>query len=183
MTEPTTPSRVPRTPAGLLTRAGISGVAVGLWYSLPDYVDRRSPRVLAKLAILAAAGAMFALRQDPNSVPAAPLAEGTTPGHGSGHRDTAGQGHSADITAGTRARFKSLNPGLLVGLGATVLVAGIGANIVTERWIHRFGNRLARKGTLLPHTAIGLVAGSLTVLAGLDELPDRQRIGRPESSA
>ncbi|MGP5226192.1 hypothetical protein [Arthrobacter rhombi] len=183
MTETTTPTPAPRTPAGLLARAGASGVAVGLWYALPDYVDRRSPRVLAKLAILAAAGAMFARRQAPDSLPTAPLAEGTTPGHGSGHRDTAGQRRSADTTEGTRARLKNLNPGLLIGLGATVLVAGIGANIVTERWIHRFGNRLARKGTLLPHTAIGLVAGSLTVLAGLDELPDRQRIDRPESNA
>jgi hypothetical protein len=42
---------------------------------------------------------------------------------------------------------------------------------------------LARKGTLLPHTAIGLVAGSLTVLAGLDELPDGQRMARPDISA
>lgn len=182
MTETTTPTPA-RTPAGLLARAGASGFAVGLWYALPDYVDRRSPRVLAKLAILAAAGAMFARRQAPDSLPTAPLAEGTTPGRGSGHLDTARQGQHADKTTGTRARLKNLNPGLLIGLGATILAAGIGANIVTERWIHRFGNRLARKGTLLPHTAIGLVAGSLTVLAGLDELPDRQRIDCPESNA
>ncbi len=183
MTEPTTATPAPRTPAGLIARAGTSGAAVALWYALPDYVDRRSPRVLAKLVILAAAGAFFARRQDPDSLPTALLAEGTTPGRGSGHQDTADQGHSADKTAGARARLKNLNPGLLIGLGATVLIAGVGANVATERWIHRFGNRLARKGTLLPHTAIGLVAGSLTVLAGLDELPDRQRTGRPESSA
>ncbi|MGO2533817.1 MULTISPECIES: hypothetical protein [Micrococcaceae] len=182
MTGTTTPAPVRRTPAGLLGRAGASGAAVGLWYALPDYVDRRSSRVLAKLGILAAAGVFFARRQDPNSVPTAPLAGGMPPGRGSGHRDTA-YGYSADKTAGARARLMSPSPGLLIGLGATVLVAGVGANVATERWIHRFGNRLARKGTLLPHTAIGLVAGSLTVLAGFDELPDRQRIDRPENTA
>lgn len=183
MTEPTTTTPGPGTAAGLLARAGTSGVAVALWYSLPDYVGRRSPRVLVKLAILAGAGAFFARRQDPDSLPTAPSAEGAMPGHGSGQRDTADQRHSADKTTGTRARLKNLNPGLLIGLGATVLVASVGANVATERWIHRFGNRLARKGTLLPHTAIGLVAGSLTVLAGFDELPGRQRIDRPESNA
>ncbi|MGP5607738.1 hypothetical protein [Arthrobacter rhombi] len=171
MTETTTATPARRTPAGLLARAGASGAAVALWYALPDYMHRRSSRVLAKLAILAAAGAFFARRQDPDSLPTAPLAEGTTPGRGSGHLDAAGQGHSADTTAGTRARLKNLDPGLLIGLGATILIVGIGANIATERRIHRFGERLKANGSSRPHTAIGLIAGSLAALASLDELP------------
>ncbi|MDN5756072.1 MAG: hypothetical protein ACTHWW_07900 [Arthrobacter sp.] len=171
MTGSTTPASAGRTPATVLGRAGASGAAVGLWYALPDYVDRRRSRVLAKLAILAGAGVVFARRQDPDSSPTAPSAVGTTPGRGPGPLDTAGQGQLADETAGTRARLKNLNPGLVIGLGATILIVGIGANIATERWIHRFGERLKANGSSRPHTAIGLIAGSLTALASLDDLP------------
>lgn len=171
MTGSTTPASAGRTPAGVLGRAGASGAAVGLWYALPDYVDRRRSRVLAKLVILAGAGAVFARGQELDLLPTAPPAEGTTPGRDSVPRDTADQRQLADKTAGTRARLKNLNPGLVIGLGAMILIVGIGANIATERWIHRFGERLKAKGTSHPHTAIGLVVGSLTALASLDDFP------------
>lgn len=165
MTETTTPTPARRTAVAALGRAGTSGVAVGLWYSLPDYVDRRRSRVLAKLAILAGAGAVFARRQDSDQG-VVPPAESTT-----SEQASAAQGRPADQTAGPRARLQRLNPGILIALGATVLIAGIGANVATERWIHRFGERLKANGTSHPHTAIGLVAGSLTVLASLNDFP------------
>lgn len=144
-------------------RTGIAGVSVALWYATPDFIHGRRPRALAKTAIIGGAAVAFA--RGPARSSTQTLADNqeeeqqTTP--------------SAPTPSGTRDRLRKTDPRLLIGVGTSILIAGIGLNIATERWIHRFGNRLARKGTLLPHTAIGLVAGSLTVLASLDDFSAR----------
>lgn len=144
-------------------RAGIAGVSVALWYATPDFIHGRRPRALAKTAIVGGAAVAFARGPARSSVQ-------TLAGDQAEEQQAT---PSAPTPSGTRDRLRKTDPRLLIGVGSSLLIAGIVLNIATERWIHRFGDRLARKGTLLPHTAIGLVAGSLTVLAGLDELPDR----------
>ncbi|WP_417217681.1 hypothetical protein [Arthrobacter sp.] len=157
-----------------LRRAGISGLAVALWYATPDYLRGRRSRAVAKTAILSGAAAAFAWAPASPSAPPVPddAALGDTP-----------REPGAPAPAGTGGRRWTANPRVVIVVGGALLLAGIGLNIATEKWIHRFGDRLVRKGTLLPHTAIGLVAGSLTVLAGLDELPGRQGIDSVDSRA
>lgn len=160
-------------PAPLL-RAGIAGLSVALWYSVPDYLHSKGPRAVAKAAVIGGAGVALGRR------PARPSKTVISGDEGS---KAARPARGAPTSSVTSDRLRKNKPGLVFGVGGALLVAGIGLNIATERWIHRFGSRLARQGTLLPHTAIGLVAGSLTLLAGLDELPARHQGGRPVGSA
>lgn len=147
-------------------RAGIAGVSVALWYATPDFIHGRRPRALAKAAILGGAAVAFSRGLARSSMQ-------TLTGN-QGEEQQANP--SAPTRSGVRDRLRRTDPRVLIGVGTSLLIAGIGLNIATERWIHRFGDRLARKGTLLPHTAIGLVAGSLTVLTGLDDCPDRPEV-------
>lgn len=159
-------------PAPLL-RAGIAGLTVALWYAAPDYLHRKGLRAAAKTAVLGGAAVVLAWGPARSSTPVAPDGEEST---------TKQPAQGAPAWSGTGDRWRNTTPALVFGVGGTLLVAGIGLNIAIERWIHRWGNRLARQGTLLPHTAIGLVAGSLTVLAGLDDSLARQPDDRPAGS-
>lgn len=148
--------------------AGVAGTAVGLWYALPDYVPAGPPRLLAKTAVIVGAGILLTGRagrarrgqetaREPSTARTQPSDEATS----SDRSNTAGTGASRWTAAGAA--------GLLAGSAAVV----VGLNLAIERWIHRFGQRLAERGVSHPHTGIGLVAGSLTVLASLDDTSRR----------
>lgn len=160
-------------PAPLL-RAGIAGLSVALWYSVPDFLHSKGPRAVAKAAVIGGAAVALGRR------PAGPSKTVISGGEGS---KAARPARGAPTPPVASDRLRKTKPRLVFGVGGALLVAGIGLNIATERWINRFGSRLARQGALLPHTAIGLVAGSLTLLAGLDEYPARHHDGRPVGSA
>lgn len=160
-------------PAPLL-RAGIAGLTVALWYAVPDYVHGKGPRAVAKTAV-SAAGAVALVW--------GPARSSTLAVSGDEESKTTQPDQGAPASSGTVDGRRNTKPALVFGMGGALLVAGIGLSLATERWIHRFGNRMARQGTLLPHTAIGLVAGSLAVLADLDELPAQHQGGVPVGSA
>lgn len=157
---------------GPLLRTGIAGLLVALWYAAPDYLHGKGQRAVAKIAVIGGAVVALAGGRARSSAPSIDDEPHATP-----------PSRGAPTPSSTCERLRNAKPGLVLCVGGVLLVAGVGLNIASERWIHRFGNRLASQGTLLPHTAIGLVAGSLTVLAGLDDFPARQRGNRPAPKA
>jgi hypothetical protein len=169
------------------------GAGTFVWYAMSDVVASRGLRGLLKTGIVAAAGAWVWVqvrREHDHGHDEAAVRDDDGGAGAGGSADASG---SPDTTARIRALTSTvpvldgeragLRPEHLLGslpwaplaLGAVVTAASIAGTVATERAIHRFGDRLGARGVAAPHTRIGVVAGLLTVAAGLvgDELERR----------
>jgi hypothetical protein len=163
-----------------LRSVAISGVTTFAWYAVPDVVQPRWARALAKTAVLGASVALVmggtregaearaAVREvqdgirsaaeQPSATEQAPLDEDGAAGAAPGGT---GSGRAVVATAA------------VVG---GVAVAGTLA-VLGERWIYRSAERLRGRGVRAPHTAVGLVLGA--AVAGLDALEGPFSAARP----
>jgi hypothetical protein len=170
----------------------LSGLGIILWYALPDYTTSRPVRVVAKTMILTASAAygIAMIRRGRHSAreDTAPEPE---PGDPGAPADRPSPRSTTDRRSGNARgpRFRSpmrhpvshpvRHPVVLAGAAVVFLGGSIALTVGMERLVFGVGERLADRGTRLPHTRIGLVlgVGSTAATLGADALRTRDRSG------
>lgn len=165
---------------GHLAGAAITGLVAAAWYAMPDHLPRRSQRFPAKIALLAGGGAIYAwlapggAREDRE--------DGTVPLPG--RTDTPPDDERAttdeeqEVATRLGATLGRLSPRGVAGIVVGGLSLTAATAVLQERLIHRFGERLGRRGVTLPHTRIGLVLGAVAALSGASTPERAARPGR-----
>lgn len=157
---------MPRYDSRDLAEALASGGLTFAWYALPDAVASRRARGVAKALLLVPLVAIGA-RQNARLKAAEPVRTGvletaTPPGDApepddaAPPADAAPQVRLADVLPTDPAKRAAL-----VGVGLGLVAGSVWATVAGERALHRLGQRMAARGTRLPHTRIGLVSGAL----------------------
>lgn len=173
----------------------LSGLGIILWYALPDYTTSRPVRVVAKTMILTASAAygiaMIRRGRHTAGEDAAPEPE-PEPGDPGAPADPPSPRSTTDRRCGNARgpRFRSpmrhpvshpvRHPVVLAGAAVVFLGGSIALTVGMERLVFGVGERLADRGTRLPHTRIGLVlgVGSTAATLGADALRTRDRLGK-----
>lgn len=128
---------------------GLNSIGTFAWYALPDYVPSKKRRVVAKAALVTAAGLYGAYQGKDGAADSVEVPSSEMESVG---QDEAGAGQSA-----TALEAEGLAVvGILVGLTAGV--------VVLERVVQWGAEELSHRGVTHPHTKIGLALGALTPL-------------------
>lgn len=145
------PDRRRPAPADLVLGAGVVA-----WYALPDLVRSRTARGWLKAATLVTTTALAVRVTDPAVAAVGAMPPPRCPA--GAERDATGvRDRASDALATADPR--------LVGAGLVAVAAGgLVATALGERAIFRAGERLRGRGWSAPHTAIGLVLGTASVL-------------------
>jgi len=173
---------MPRYDSRDLAEALASGGLTFAWYALPDAVASRRARGVAKALLLVPLVAIGA-RQNARLEAAEPVRTGvletaTPPGDAPEPDDAAPPADAAQRGPGDapappapdpapQVRLADVLPtdpakrAALVGVGLGLVAGSVWATVAGERALHRLGQRMAARGTRLPHTRIGLVSGAL----------------------
>ncbi|KQN99615.1 hypothetical protein ASF21_12420 [Arthrobacter sp. Leaf234] len=166
----------------------LSGLGIILWYALPDYTTSRPVRVVAKTMILTASAAygIAAMRRGRLS-PGEDTAPEPEPGDPGVAADPPSPRSTTDGRSGTHRgpRFRSSmrhpvrHPVVLTGAAVAFLGGSVALTVGMERLVFGVGERLADRGTRLPHTRIGLVlgVGSTAATLGAEAFRTRNRPG------
>lgn len=142
--------------------AAVAGAVVGAWYALPDYVDSRRARALAKAALFTGGGALYVLAsRTADDAPRNP-----TPAT-ENQPTTEDAGAEAEHSAG----WQRLAPRVQLAVVAGAFAAFTVVSIAGERLVYCTGERLANRGVRRPHTLIGLALGALTALTTPSSAP------------
>jgi hypothetical protein len=176
MTSPADPAR----PAVLADI--VSGAGIALWYSLPDYTASRRTRAVVKTGVIAASAAYGAhvLRGGPSSPdgggPVLPEPAPGDPVPGEPASEDSGPEEPGPVIPGSRPERAKAGRPVLIALAVVLLGSTAAITVHMERFVYRFGEKLAGRGVRLAHTRIGVALAVLSTLASVagDALRDRR---------
>ncbi|GAB3535124.1 hypothetical protein GCM10027403_12280 [Arthrobacter tecti] len=162
-----------------LTSDLLAGGVSFLWYALPDVVERRPPRTLAKVGLLIGAGA-FVFHEIRRERRLAGILEKSqvktlTIAEPPDAPTLNGDKQSGDMTPMSPRGVVATSAVVILMLGLTVTSAR------TERAIFTYGENLSKRGVAWPHTRIGLVLGLVTTVfsLGMSRVERAARVREP----
>lgn len=115
--------------------AVVAGAAVAAFYAVPDFLESRKVRAVAKGAVMAAIGSYFFSTQEVGA-------------------------ELAEVEEELSAEVKD-NPALVAGIGAALAAL----QVASEKLIYRFGEHLKDSGVRAPHTKTALALGALCTIS------------------
>ncbi len=169
----------PTTPPPL-TADLLAGLGITVWYALPDYTRSRPLRIAAKSAILAISavyGAASIRRQGGEALDDAAPEPGAESERSTTRLPEARADGTAPPAPASGISAKAYHPLVFPLAAVAILGGGAAFTVGMERFVYRFGERLAGRGVHLPHSRIGLVLGVVSTAATLGADAMRTRTG------